>query len=94
MKRYRITRTLSMESVRQVCINHNYYTRGTCQEYEDMFKDYLTHKTEISGSNITSRRLHELAMDIKDHSETEDTIEDIMSNLVVHITCSLFILED
>lgn len=94
MKRYRITRTLSMESVRQVCINHNYYTRGTCQEYEDMFKDYLTYKTKTSGSNITSNRLYELAMDIKDHSDTEDTIEDIMSYLAVHITCSLFILED
>lgn len=93
MKRYRITRTLSVEDVRQVCISHNYYTRGTNEEYKDMFH-LLDYKTKTSGSNITSNRLQVIAMDIKDHSDTEDTVEEIMENLVVHITCSLFILED
>ena len=93
MKRYRITRTLSKESVRQVCVNHQYYTRGDNRAYMEMFS-MLDYTTKTSGSNITSGRLYDIAEDIKDHSDTDDSIEEIMSNLAVHITCSLYILED
>lgn len=93
MRMYRIAKTLSPESVRQVCISHNYYTRGTCKDYEEMFS-ILDYKTKLSGSNISSLRLEEIAEDIKIHSNTEDTVEDIMSNLAVHITCSLYVRGD
>ena len=93
MKKYRIAKILSPESVRQVCISHNYYTRGTCRDYDKMFS-ILNYKTKVSGSNISPLRLEEIAEDIKIHSNTEDTVEDIMSNLVDYITCSLYVQED
>lgn len=93
MKRYRISRVLSPEDVRQVCINNRYYTRGDSRAYENMFS-MLENRTKHSGSNITAYKLQEIAEDIKDHSDTEDTVEDIMSYLAVHITCSLFIKEE
>ena len=93
MKKYRISKTLSPESVRQVCINHRYYTRGDCRAYERMFS-ILDYTTKVSGSNISPRRLEEISEDIKAHSDTEDTVEDIMTNLVAHITCSLYVQED
>ena len=90
MSNYKIRKTLRPEDVRQVCIENNYYTRGDCKAYEEMFS-MLDYRSKVSDSNISSGRLYDIAEDIKDHSDTEDTIEDIMSKLVVHITCTLYI---
>ena len=90
MSNYKIRKTLRQEDVRQVCIEKDYYTRGDCKSYEEMFS-MLDYRSKVSDSNISSGRLYDIAEDIKDHSDTEDTIEDIMSKLVVHITCTLYI---
>ena len=83
-----ISKRLDSEDVRQVCINHNYYTRGTCEEYAEMFK-MLDYETPLAKHNITSSRLTMIARDIKEHSVTDDTVDEIMENLVVHIRCYL-----
>lgn len=88
-----ISKRLSKEDVRGVCIRHDYYTAGTCQEYENMFS-ILDKETPQSHSNISSHRLEMIAVDIKEHSHTDDTVEDIMENLVCHIKCSLVDLDD
>ena len=83
-----ISKRLDKSDVRQVCINHNYYTAGTCEEYAEMFK-MLDYETPLAKHNITPYRLQLIATDIKEHSVTNDTVEDIMENLVVHIRCCL-----
>lgn len=81
---YRLCKTLSVEDVREVCISHQYYTRGDSRAYEEMFS-LLAFRTKTTGSNITSVRLEDIAQDIKDHSDTEDSVLDIMESLACHI---------
>ena len=88
-----ICKRLEREDVRQVCIRHNYYTAGTCEEYEEMFS-MLDKVSPVSKSNITTSKLEMIANDIKEHSVTSDTLEEIMETLVVHIRCSLTYSED
>lgn len=88
-----ISKRLSKADVREVCIRHNYYTAGDCQEYEEMFS-MLDKESPASKSNITSQRLENIATNIKEHSVTDDTVEDIMDVLVCHIKCSLIDLDD
>ena len=90
---YRIRKTLTKGAVYLVCIENQYYTRGTNDEYCAMFS-LLDKHTTSTDSNITGSRLYQLAKDIKDHSETNDTVEDIMSLLANRITCSLYIKEN
>ena len=65
---------LSTSSVRQMCINNNYYTAGDCRAYENMFNMFY-------GKNVTPKLLRKVAEDIRDHSVTEDSLADILYNL-------------
>ena len=76
MSNYNFVQVLTVEDVREVCIHHQYYTKGTCQEYENLF--------EMCGY-VTPDSLENIAKDIKDHSNTEDSVLDIMKTLAVHI---------
>lgn len=88
-KDYKLCKTLSKESVRQMCIEHNYYTCGDNEQYGHMFS-LLDHQSKVTGSNISVYRLEEIAEDIKLHSKTEDTVEDIMFNLCARIRVTLW----
>ncbi len=90
---YRLRKSLSVYDVRRVCIEHDYYTRGDNKAYEEMFR-MLDNKSRVTGSNISAYRLEMIAEDIKAHSNTEDTVEDIMSALAVHINVSFFNLHE
>ena len=57
------------DEVQTLCIRHNYYTAGDNGAYSEMFK-----KCEQAH---TSTALFEVAEDIKAHSHTDDTAEDI-----------------
>lgn len=56
---------LSTEDVRAVCIENNYYTCGTCEEYAAMFtKVRKLEKLKV----ITAKALQTVAEDIAAHS--------------------------
>lgn len=76
MSNYNFVQVLTVEDVREVCIRHQYYTRGDCEAYQNMF--------ECCGY-VNADSLEEIAKDIKDHSNTEDSVLDIMQTLAVHI---------
>lgn len=74
---------LSADDVREVCVSHHYYTCGTNREYDEMLS--MVNHILKSGSNITAERLNMMAEDIKDHSRTEDSVEDIMNALAFKV---------
>ena len=90
MMRTRLAKVLDREDVRQMCIAHQYYTRGDCRAYENMLGLLDLPRSKYTGSNISADKLEEIAEDIKDHSDTEDTVRDIMENLCRHIKVELF----
>ena len=90
MMRTRLAKVLDREDVRQMCIAHQYYTRGDCRAYENMLGLLDLPRSKYTGSNISADKLEEIAEDIKDHSDTEDTVREIMENLCCHIKEALF----
>lgn len=60
MKEVRRIRT---EAVRSLCIEHDYYTAGTCEEYTAMFDLCRT-------ENPTTQDFEEIALNIYSHSNT------------------------
>lgn len=76
MSNYNFVQVLTASDVRQVCIANDYYTRGDCQAYSDMF--------EMCGY-VTPDTLENIATDIKSHSDTEDSVLDIMKTLAHYI---------
>lgn len=69
------TRQICADDVRKLCIEHNLYTGGNNQEYGKM----LTHAGTLA--NVTAEDLLYLAADIKKHSFTERSIENICFEL-------------
>lgn len=76
MSNYNFVQVLTVYDVREVCIRHQYYTRGNCEEYDNMFQHC---------GYVTADSLEVIARDIKDHSNTDDSVLDIMQTLAVHI---------
>ena len=81
MSKYKIVKVLRMEDVREMCIKHQYYTVGDCKAYENMF-NMLTGEDDIPDEVV-----EKIATDIKEHSRTDDTVEDIMTYLAFRIQC-------
>ena len=69
MMRTRLAKVLDREDVRQMCIAHQYYTRGDCRAYENMLGLLDLPRSKYTGSNISADKLEEIAEDIKDHSD-------------------------
>lgn len=88
-----LRKTLRAEDVRGVCIDHNYYTCGDNREYSEMFS-MLNRETRVTHSNITGHTLQRIAEDIKDHSDTEETVEDILWALSSKIRVTPYVIED
>lgn len=70
MRRYRLKKRLYMEDVRTMCIRNELYTRGDNSAYSDML-DMCEYGT------ITTRNIYKIAEDIKYHSDTTKTVDDI-----------------
>lgn len=66
------TRKLNGGKVRSACIRYHWYTAGDCEEYDYMFAFIRTLNT------ATTDDLETVATDIKEHSDTEYEIADIM----------------
>ena len=82
--KYTEHRTLSACSLRNLCIQKNWYTKGTNEEYYNMFR-LLTH--DFHAAEMTTDKLSEIAADIYNHSSEDDCtdgyleIPDIMYDL-------------
>lgn len=64
-KKVNVTRKLFWDDVRQVCIQNQYYTRGTNEEYMDLFNIIR------SFSTVDDTQLFIVAQDIYNHSDVE-----------------------
>lgn len=62
---FKIERTVSASKLRGMCIKHNYYTRGTNEDYSNMLLKY-------NGQPVAETEIEWLAKDIMSHSETTD----------------------
>lgn len=72
---------LSWKDVRQLCIAEDYYTRGDCSAYQNMF--------EMCGVIQNEEQIMKIAEDIKAHSRTPYTTEDIAQQLAFIIKVHL-----
>ena len=78
-------RRLSASAVRQLCINHRWYTCGTTDEYAAMFdKLYDESGFEV---DITAEKLFDIATDIYKHSKIEDYTVDAIMNVLAKACC-------
>lgn len=75
----RVWFSIDPEEVRQVCIECDYYTGGTCKEYYAMLSRYADEV--IVSSTDLEKALEFLAEDIKTHSHTEDSVVEIARKL-------------
>jgi len=67
MKQYKEIRKIRASALRQLCIDHNWYTAGDNDEYEHLLFDLAGHKENLSTADII-----EIAADIMEHSELDD----------------------
>lgn len=63
---------LENSDVRELCINYEFYTCGNNDQYEMMFS-----KVDKFNADMTPENLMSIAQDIKCHSDTDKTEEDI-----------------
>lgn len=74
MKEYKELRRINPSSLRQLCIDHDWYTAGGNDEYGHLLYDLADEK-----ENLTTADIIEIAADIMAHSDLDDdcTIESI-----------------
>ena len=74
MKQYKEIRKIRASALRQLCIDHDWYTAGDNDEYEHLLFNLAGDKENLSTADII-----EIAADIMAHSDLDDdcTIEEI-----------------
>ena len=80
----REVREISKYDVRKACIAYNWYTCGDCEEYDHM----LTYVGNIERA--TTDELETIATDIKQHSNTDYDVKNIMF-VLANECCTTFI---
>ena len=70
-KTYIVHKSISPMDVRGLCVQQNWYTRGTNLEYEAMLQN-LVDEHHMTRDNITDQDIIALAEDIAEHSDLED----------------------
>ncbi len=84
---FKVQRLLDTTTLRKVCVENDYYTRGTSEEYDNLFKIIWDNKI------VTDEQLIKVAEDIYNHSNIEkkmreygcsdrEVMDSIMFNLV------------
>lgn len=74
------TRTLCASDLRALCIRNDWYTCGTCEEYNRLFE--RLYDSDGCPVNLTAQKLAEIAEDIMIHSEISDyTVTAVMFEL-------------
>lgn len=76
---YKVIRKLTMQALRQLCIDRDWYTDGDNEEYSNML--FMTKKEDITSDVIV-----EIATDIIEHSSNL-TLDDFME------VCDLILLK-
>ena len=71
MTTYKETRILGMGALRSLCIKENWYTRGDSAAYGKLLR-------MADKDNITTQDIAVMAIDIKEHSNTDADITNIM----------------
>lgn len=69
---YKEVRRISADSIRNLCITKNWYTRGNTEEYS-----YLLYEMAERKDNITTDDIVEIAQDIIEHSNTDQEFTSI-----------------
>lgn len=82
-------RLISSVKVRNACVEHNWFTCGSQEEYE-IFLEYI-YKLNLETRNITTNRLEHVAKKIKQYSDTEYDVAAIMFVLANDCCKSYFI---
>ena len=74
MKQYKEIRKIHASALRQLCIDHDWYTAGDNEEYGHLLFNLAGDKENLSTADII-----EIAADIMAHSDLDDdcTIEEI-----------------
>lgn len=81
----RIANRIDMSNLRQMCIDHKYYSCGDCKAYDSMLTRYKDDK------DVSAEEIYDLAKDIKEHSDTEATVDTIAFNILKEATYNLFL---
>ena len=87
----KMCKLLSKDNIRELCIDNNYYTRGSNEDYANLMS-MVDYESKKSKSNANLDRLELLARDIKEHSDTDDSVDRIMARLGFYVR--IFILDD
>lgn len=64
---YTEKRTMDAGTLRSICIQNDWYTRGTCAQYNGLFDRLHDQRGDLV--NLTTAKLAEIAQDIAEHSE-------------------------
>ena len=75
------TMNLEWTKVRQMCIDYDFYTMGTNEQYGKMF--------DMCGEIKSPEDLRKIAEDIYSHSKCLESVEEIMQLLANRITVHL-----
>lgn len=75
MIKMKLIRELRFEDVRRICIDNNFYTNGTNEEYNKL-KNYID---EVN--DMTDDKLIKVARDIQKHSITDYSLTTIITLL-------------
>lgn len=66
----KIERTVYWEDLRNACIREEWYTKGTCEEYDNLLFGIVD-----KCSELTDEKLMAIAEDIFQHSNTEKLMD-------------------
>ena len=80
MTTYKQIVSLDWYSVQNLCIEHDWYTHGTCGQFLNL-QDKVAIIDLMPNEKDVIWALQNIAEDIKDHSETEYEVSDIMTAL-------------
>lgn len=70
--KYKEIRKISADSIRNLCVTKNWYTKGTNEDYRHLLVDLVDNK-----ENITTEDIVEIAQNIMDHSSTDQELTSI-----------------
>lgn len=83
-KKYKEVRIITAESLRQLCMKNNWYTRGYCRDYEHLLYDLADSKKNVTTDDIVA-----MAVDIMEHSEPGEMVSSICME-IASIACTFF----
>lgn len=70
--KYKEIRKISADSIRNLCVTKNWYTKGTNEDYRHLLVDLVDNKEDITTEDIV-----EIAQDIMEHSDTDQELTSI-----------------